>query len=127
MVFSGAALPAAHCCLKVGPLGPADGAAERAELGCGAPGATYSSKNGPSPLKDIVWTVTIVSHRPRFSRQTFELDSGDPSETFALLLRGRAEILKRSSLIKRNSADFGVIGGLSAVITVITVTFAIER
>ena len=55
------------------------------------------------------------------------LDSGDPSETFALLLRGRAEILKRSSLIKRNSADFGVIGGLSAVITVITVTFAIER
>ena len=28
MVFSGAALPAAHCCLKVGPLGPADGAAE---------------------------------------------------------------------------------------------------
>ena len=25
MVFSGAALPAAHCCLKVGPLGPADG------------------------------------------------------------------------------------------------------
>ena len=72
-------------------------------------------------------TVTIVSHRPRFCRQTFELDSGDPSETFALLLRGRAEILKRSSLIKRNSADFGVIGGLSAVITVITVTFAIER
>ena len=41
MVFSGAALPAAHCCLKVGPLGPADGATERAELGCGAPGATY--------------------------------------------------------------------------------------
>ena len=32
MVFSGAALPAAHCCLKVGPLGPADGAAERAEF-----------------------------------------------------------------------------------------------
>ena len=72
-------------------------------------------------------TVTIVSHRPRFCRQTFELDSGDPSETFALLLRGRAEILKRSSLIKRNSADFGVIRGLSAVITVIKVTFAIER
>mgnify|MGYP007000237669 len=40
MVFSGAALPAAYCCLEVGPLGPADGAAERAELGCGAPGAT---------------------------------------------------------------------------------------
>ena len=38
MVFSGAALPAAHCCLKVGPLGPADGAAEGAELGRGAPG-----------------------------------------------------------------------------------------
>ncbi len=77
--------------------------------------------------RDLGEPVTIVSHRPRFCRQTFELDSGDPSETFALLLRGRAEILKRSSLIKRNSADFGVIGGLSAVITVITVTFAIER
>ena len=73
-----------------------------------------------------VRTVTIVSHRPRFCRQTFELDSGDPSETFALVLRGRADRLKRSSLIERNSADFGVIGGLSAVITVITVTFAIE-
>ena len=33
MVFSGAALPAAYCCLKVGPLGPAGGAAERAKLG----------------------------------------------------------------------------------------------
>ena len=46
MVFSGAALPAAHCCLKVGPLGPADGAAEGAELGCGAPDASYGSTAG---------------------------------------------------------------------------------
>ena len=48
VVFSGAALPAAHCCLKVGPLGPADGAAEGAELGCGAPGATQGSTSGPN-------------------------------------------------------------------------------
>ena len=32
MVFFGAALPAAYCCLEVGPLGPADGAAERANF-----------------------------------------------------------------------------------------------
>ena len=48
MVFSGAALPAAHCCLKVGPLGPADGAAEGAELGCGAPGATRAPRAVPT-------------------------------------------------------------------------------
>ena len=50
MDFSIAALPAAYSSLKVGPLRPADGAAERAELGCGAPGATYSSKNGLNVL-----------------------------------------------------------------------------
>ena len=52
MVFSGAALPAAHCCLKVGPLGPADGAAEGAELGRGAPGAVYGSMSGPNLFYD---------------------------------------------------------------------------
>ena len=46
MVFSGAALPAAYGCLEVGPFGPADGAAERAELGYGAPGATEGSTAG---------------------------------------------------------------------------------
>ena len=40
MVFSGATLPAPYSCLKVGPLGPAGGAAERADLGCDAPGTT---------------------------------------------------------------------------------------
>ena len=43
MVSSGAALPAPYGILKVGPLGPAGGAAEGPELGCGAPGATYGS------------------------------------------------------------------------------------
>ena len=56
MIFSGAALPAAYCCLEVGPLGPASGAAEGPELGYGAPGATYSFTNGPSPLGDVVET-----------------------------------------------------------------------
>ena len=54
MVFSGAALPAAHCCLKVGPLGPADGAAEGAELGCGAPGATQGWSNIEACLKSLL-------------------------------------------------------------------------
>ena len=40
VVFSGATLPASYSCLKVGPLGPAGGAAERADFGCDAPGAT---------------------------------------------------------------------------------------
>ena len=44
----------AYCILKVGPLGPAGGAAEGPELGYGAPGATYGSTNGPSPLVDVV-------------------------------------------------------------------------
>ena len=48
MVFSGAALPAPYSILEVGPPGPAGGAAEGPELGYGAPGATYGSKNGPS-------------------------------------------------------------------------------
>ena len=52
VVFSGATLPAPYSCLKVGPLGPAGGAAEGPELGYGAPGATYGSTNGPSPLED---------------------------------------------------------------------------
>ena len=39
VVFSGAALPAACSCLEVGPVWPAGGAAEGAELGCGASGA----------------------------------------------------------------------------------------
>ena len=54
MVFSGAALPAPYSILKVGPLRPADGAAERAELGCGALGATYGSTSGPNLFYDIV-------------------------------------------------------------------------
>ena len=54
MVVSGAALLAPYLCLKVGPLGPAGGAAEGPELGYGAPGATYGSTNGPSPLVDVV-------------------------------------------------------------------------
>ena len=55
MVFYGAALPAAYACLKVGPLGPADGGAEGSELGCGAPGAVYGFKNDPKPLGDVIW------------------------------------------------------------------------
>ena len=43
-----------YCILKVGPLGPAGGAAEGPELGYGAPGATYSFTNGPSPLGNVV-------------------------------------------------------------------------
>ena len=50
MVFSGAALPAPYGILKVGPLGPAGGAAEGPELGCGAPGATYDSIAGVGVL-----------------------------------------------------------------------------
>ena len=50
MVFYGAALPAAYACLKVGPLGPADGGAEGSELGCGAPGAVYASTAGLNVL-----------------------------------------------------------------------------
>ena len=46
MVFSGATLPAPYSCLKVGPLGPAGGAAERADLGCDAPGAAWGSTAG---------------------------------------------------------------------------------
>ena len=54
MVFSGATLPAPYSCLKVGPLGPAGGAAERADLGCGAPGATWGSTAG----RDLLVHVT---------------------------------------------------------------------
>ena len=54
MVFSGAALPAPYSILEVGPLGHAGGAAEGLELGYGAPGATYGSTNGPTPLGDVV-------------------------------------------------------------------------
>ena len=54
MVFSGAALPAPYSILKVGPLGPAGGAAEGSELGYGAPGATYGSTSGPSLFFDVV-------------------------------------------------------------------------
>ena len=46
MVFSEATLPAAYSCLKVGPVWPAGGAAERAELGCSAPGAIYTPTAG---------------------------------------------------------------------------------
>ena len=46
VVFSGATLPATYSCLKVGPVWPAGVAAERAELGCSAPGATYTSTAG---------------------------------------------------------------------------------
>ena len=35
MIFSAAALPAAHCCLKVGPLGPAGGALAQAHISFG--------------------------------------------------------------------------------------------
>ena len=48
VVFSGATLPAPYSCLKVGPFGPAGGAAERADLGCDAPGATWGSTSGPN-------------------------------------------------------------------------------
>ena len=54
VIFSGAALPAVYCCIKVGPLGPADRAAERAELGRGAPGAVYGSMSGPNLFYDVV-------------------------------------------------------------------------
>ena len=50
MVCYGAALPAAYACLKVGPLGPADGGVKGSELGCGAPGATYGSTAGLNVL-----------------------------------------------------------------------------
>ena len=50
MVFSGASLPAPYSILEVGPLGPAGGAAEGSELGCGAPGATYTSTAGLNVL-----------------------------------------------------------------------------
>ena len=46
VVFSGATLPAAYSCLKVGPVWPAGGAAERAELGLWLPGAVYTSTAG---------------------------------------------------------------------------------
>ena len=45
-VFSGATLLAACSCLEVGSVWPAGAAAERAELGCGAPGAVYTSTAG---------------------------------------------------------------------------------
>ena len=54
VVCSGAALPAPYSILEVGLLGPAGGAAEGLELGYGAPGATYGSTNGPSPLGDVL-------------------------------------------------------------------------
>ena len=54
MVFFGATLPAPYSSLKVGPLGPAGRAAERAELGCGAPGATWGSTAG----RDLLVHVT---------------------------------------------------------------------
>ena len=50
MVFSGAALPAPYSILEVGPLGPAGGATERAELGYGASGAVYASTAGVDVL-----------------------------------------------------------------------------
>ena len=53
MVFSGAALPAAHCCLKVGPLGP-DGAAEGSKLG-----AMHRARHRAPPLVLMCW---IMSH-----------------------------------------------------------------
>ena len=62
MVFSGAALPAPYSSLEVGPLGPAGGAAEGPELGCGAPGATYGFMNGPSPLGDVL-DLAKVTHQ----------------------------------------------------------------
>ena len=53
MVFSGAALPAAHCCLNVGPLGPADGAAERAESG-----VVHRAGPRAPPLVLMCWTMS---------------------------------------------------------------------
>ena len=53
VVFSGAGLPDPYSSLAVGPLGPAGGAAERAKLGRGAPGATYDSIAGVGVLVDI--------------------------------------------------------------------------
>ena len=53
MVFPGAALPAPYYILEVGPLGPAGGATERAELGYGAPGAIYASTAGVDLLVDV--------------------------------------------------------------------------
>ena len=50
VAFSGAALPAPYARLKVGPLEPAGGATERAELGYGAPGAVYASTAGVDVL-----------------------------------------------------------------------------
>ena len=72
-------------------------------------------------------TIVTASCISRFCRQSFELDSGDRFEIFTSLLRERGEIEKICSLIERNSADIGLIVGVLAVITVITVTFAIER
>ena len=65
MVSFGAALPAAHCCLKVGPLGPADGAAEGAELGCGAPGTTQGFTAGLDVLDHVnyqLWRHTKLAN-----------------------------------------------------------------
>ena len=53
IISSGASLPAAYSCLKEGPLGPADGAAERAKLGRGAQGAVYASTAGLDVLVHV--------------------------------------------------------------------------
>ena len=50
MVFSGASLPAPYSILEVGPFEPAGGAAEGSELGCSAPGVTYTSTAGLNVL-----------------------------------------------------------------------------
>ena len=86
MVFSGAALPAAHCCcLKVGPLGPADGAAERAELGGGAAGAIYvglHERSQPVLGCGVTWSITS---RPDCKSKT------SPAGTRTRVFRVRAE------------------------------------
>ena len=53
LVYSGATLPTPYSCLKVGPFGPAGGAAERADLGCDAPGATWGSTAGHDQLVHV--------------------------------------------------------------------------
>ena len=61
MVFIGAALPVEYGHLEVSPLGPAGRAAERADLGCGAPGATWGSTAG----RDLLVHVTYHPRRGR--------------------------------------------------------------
>ena len=65
--------------LKVGPLGPAVGAAEGTELGHGTPGATYGFMNGPSLLVDVIQPK--VTHQDQLWRCRSHLEHRAPMRT----------------------------------------------